>query len=156
MPPCAASFWHRLTQSLSHQVAALAQPRKKRVRPIKFAGVTARMRSTSFLRPPSPGRRRAAFAPLRERRLVPVEGIEPPLLAEHDFESCASTSSATRACAAIYIRRPARSAKRKSAQGALRSGTRQKAQKAALIAWTAFLLLSTILSRVCDRRRARR
>jgi hypothetical protein len=29
--------------------------------------------------------------------LVPVEGIEPPLLAEHDFESCASTSSATRA-----------------------------------------------------------
>src|SRR5580700_12301808 len=51
---------------------------------------------------------------LRERRLVPVEGIEPPLLAEHDFESCASTSSATRACAAIYIRRAARSAKRKS------------------------------------------
>ena len=36
-------------------------------------------------------------------RLVPVEGIEPPLLAEHDFESCASTSSATRACApSIY------------------------------------------------------
>src|SRR5215472_14206517 len=29
--------------------------------------------------------------------MVPVEGIEPPLLAEHDFESCASTSSATRA-----------------------------------------------------------
>ena len=29
--------------------------------------------------------------------LVPVEGIEPPLLAEHDFESCASASSATRA-----------------------------------------------------------
>src|ERR1700739_2576890 len=29
--------------------------------------------------------------------VVPVEGIEPPLLAEHDFESCASTSSATRA-----------------------------------------------------------
>src|SRR3984893_11359149 len=29
--------------------------------------------------------------------LVPVEGIEPPLLAEHDFESCASTNSATRA-----------------------------------------------------------
>ena len=28
---------------------------------------------------------------------MPVEGIEPPLLAEHDFESCASTSSATRA-----------------------------------------------------------
>ena len=26
-----------------------------------------------------------------------MEGIEPPLLAEHDFESCASTSSATRA-----------------------------------------------------------
>ena len=43
--------------------------------------------------------------------VVPVEGIEPPLLAEHDFESCASTSSATRACAAIYIRRPARSPK---------------------------------------------
>src|SRR5579871_2449768 len=34
---------------------------------------------------------------LRKQRLVPVEGIEPPLLAEHDFESCASTSSATRA-----------------------------------------------------------
>src|SRR5271169_5667921 len=32
--------------------------------------------------------------------LVPVEGIEPPLLAEHDFESCASTSSATRAWSA--------------------------------------------------------
>jgi hypothetical protein len=29
--------------------------------------------------------------------MVPVEGIEPTLLAEHDFESCASTSSATRA-----------------------------------------------------------
>src|SRR5271154_3973310 len=29
--------------------------------------------------------------------VVPVEGIEPPLLAEHDFESCASTSTATRA-----------------------------------------------------------
>ena len=29
--------------------------------------------------------------------MVPVEGIEPPLLAEHDFELCASTSSATRA-----------------------------------------------------------
>src|SRR5580692_3216656 len=51
----------------------------------------------------------------KQRRLVPVEGIEPPLLAEHDFESCASTSSATRACGAIYIRRPARRAKRKSA-----------------------------------------
>src|ERR1700739_3895904 len=36
-------------------------------------------------------------------RLVPVEGIEPPLLAEHDFESCASTSSATRASADTYI-----------------------------------------------------
>jgi hypothetical protein len=36
--------------------------------------------------------------------VVPVEGIEPPLLAEHDFESCASTSSATRARVAIYIR----------------------------------------------------
>ena len=32
--------------------------------------------------------------------MVPVEGIEPPLLAEHDFESCASTSSATRASSA--------------------------------------------------------
>ena len=32
-----------------------------------------------------------------ETLVVPVEGIEPPLLAEHDFESCASTSSATRA-----------------------------------------------------------
>jgi hypothetical protein len=31
--------------------------------------------------------------------MVPVEGIEPTLLAEHDFESCASTSSATPACA---------------------------------------------------------
>jgi hypothetical protein len=29
--------------------------------------------------------------------VVPVEGIEPPCLAAHDFESCASTSSATRA-----------------------------------------------------------
>src|SRR6202043_3185492 len=35
--------------------------------------------------------------------LVPVEGIEPPLLAEHDFESCASTNSATRALSALYI-----------------------------------------------------
>jgi hypothetical protein len=33
--------------------------------------------------------------------LVPVEGIEPTLLAEHDFESCASTNSATRAGGAI-------------------------------------------------------
>jgi|ERR1700733_14259768 hypothetical protein len=39
----------------------------------------------------------------RERSpVVPVEGIEPPLLAEHDFESCASTSSATRALGAFY------------------------------------------------------
>jgi hypothetical protein len=37
----------------------------------------------------------------RIERLVPVEGIEPPLLAEHDFESCASTSSATRASRAV-------------------------------------------------------
>lgn len=35
--------------------------------------------------------------------MVPVEGIEPPLLAEHDFESCASTNSATRACFYLYI-----------------------------------------------------
>ena len=35
--------------------------------------------------------------------VVPVEGIEPPLLAEHDFESCASTSSATRARCYLYI-----------------------------------------------------
>ena len=34
--------------------------------------------------------------------VVPVEGIEPPLLAEHDFESCASTSSATRASRLFY------------------------------------------------------
>src|SRR5580693_6986246 len=78
----------------------------------------------------------------KQRRLVPVEGIEPPLLAEHDFESCASTSSATRASAAIYIRRPARSAKRKSAGRALLSSVCQKAQKAALIAWTAFLFVN--------------
>ena len=36
-------------------------------------------------------------------KVVPVEGIEPPLLAEHDFESCASTSSATRASVVTYI-----------------------------------------------------
>src|SRR5580704_6325449 len=47
--------------------------------------------------------------------VVPVEGLEPPFLAERDFESRASTSSATRACGTIYIRRPARRAKRKSA-----------------------------------------
>src|ERR1700684_4435240 len=35
--------------------------------------------------------------------MVPVEGIEPTLLAEHDFESCASTSSATRALSPLYI-----------------------------------------------------
>jgi hypothetical protein len=35
--------------------------------------------------------------------MVPVEGIEPTLLAEHDFESCASTSSATRALSPFYI-----------------------------------------------------
>lgn len=34
--------------------------------------------------------------------LVPVEGIEPPLLAEHDFESRASTNSATRASGADH------------------------------------------------------
>ena len=33
-----------------------------------------------------------------------MEGIEPTLLAEHDFESCASTSSATRAWRPLYIR----------------------------------------------------
>src|SRR5713101_4974016 len=36
--------------------------------------------------------------------MVPVEGIEPTLLAEHDFESCASTNSATRAGGAIIAR----------------------------------------------------
>ena len=35
--------------------------------------------------------------------VVPVEGIEPPLLAEHDFESCASTNSATRAPALMEL-----------------------------------------------------
>ena len=39
----------------------------------------------------------------KRRRLVPVEGIEPPCLAARDFESRASTSSATRALAAFYI-----------------------------------------------------
>lgn len=34
--------------------------------------------------------------------VVPVEGIEPPFLSERDFESRASTSSATRAYA-LYI-----------------------------------------------------
>ena len=38
--------------------------------------------------------------------MVPVEGIEPPLLAEHDFESCASTSSATRAYTIIRSHNP--------------------------------------------------
>ena len=37
--------------------------------------------------------------------MVPVEGIEPPFLSERDFESRASTSSATRASAALYIGR---------------------------------------------------
>ena len=32
-----------------------------------------------------------------KNRMVPVEGIEPPFLSERDFESRASTSSATRA-----------------------------------------------------------
>src|SRR5581483_5399157 len=36
------------------------------------------------------------------RRLVPVEGIEPPCLAARDFESRASTSSATRATGYLY------------------------------------------------------
>jgi hypothetical protein len=40
---------------------------------------------------------------------VPVEGIEPPLLAERDFESRASTSSATRAFAADYTTAPSTS-----------------------------------------------
>ena len=46
-----------------------------------------------------PAARQAQPRPLRDAfvLMVPVEGIEPPLLAEHDFESCASTSSATRA-----------------------------------------------------------
>jgi hypothetical protein len=35
--------------------------------------------------------------------MVPVEGIEPPCLAARDFESRASTSSATRATRVIYI-----------------------------------------------------
>ena len=39
--------------------------------------------------------RRGSLAPLRERRLVPLAGIEPALLAELDFESSASTNSAT-------------------------------------------------------------
>jgi hypothetical protein len=34
--------------------------------------------------------------------MVPREGIEPSLLAEHDFESCASTNSATPAFTYLY------------------------------------------------------
>jgi hypothetical protein len=34
----------------------------------------------------------------KQRRLVPLAGIEPALLAELDFESSASTNSATGAC----------------------------------------------------------
>jgi hypothetical protein len=34
---------------------------------------------------------------LQEKGFVPEAGIEPALLAEHEFESCASTSSATQA-----------------------------------------------------------
>jgi hypothetical protein len=54
------------------------------------------------LSPPSADRVRLSrtmseFVSAPRRPMVPVEGIEPPLLAEHDFESCASTSSATRA-----------------------------------------------------------
>jgi hypothetical protein len=30
--------------------------------------------------------------------MIPVVGVEPTLLAEHDFESCASANSATPAC----------------------------------------------------------
>jgi hypothetical protein len=45
----------------------------------------------------------SSYAKLCFMLLVPVEGIEPPLLAEHDFESCASTSSATRALGVLYI-----------------------------------------------------
>jgi hypothetical protein len=41
--------------------------------------------------------------------MVPVEGIEPPFLSERDFESRASTSSATRATRRyLYRRGPAR------------------------------------------------
>jgi hypothetical protein len=35
--------------------------------------------------------------------VVPVEGLEPPFLAERDFESRASTGSATRAWTEFYI-----------------------------------------------------
>ena len=37
--------------------------------------------------------------------MVPVEGIEPPFLSERDFESRASTSSATRATRRYLYRR---------------------------------------------------
>jgi hypothetical protein len=38
--------------------------------------------------------------------MVRVVGIEPTLLAEHDFESCASTSSATPALPGTYSAPP--------------------------------------------------
>jgi len=46
----------------------------------------------------NPAQHRTATHAVNNQRVVPVEGIEPTLLAEHDFESCASTSSATPAC----------------------------------------------------------
>jgi hypothetical protein len=57
-----------------------------------------------------------------EKVLVPVEGIEPPLLAERDFESRASTSSATRASAGDYTTAPGRSKRNLGAAGGLAPG----------------------------------
>jgi hypothetical protein len=45
-----------------------------------------------------PQRLLSIYAPLCEELLVPLAGIEPALLAELDFESSASTNSATGAC----------------------------------------------------------
>jgi hypothetical protein len=54
--------------------------------------------------------------------VVPVEGIEPPLLAERDFESRASTSSATRASAGDYTTAPVTSKRNLGAVDGLAPG----------------------------------
>src|SRR5262245_53646459 len=69
-----------------------ALTRQSSCRPASPTAFVRRRTSASQVRERSLARRAVAA---KQRRLVPLAGIEPALLAELDFESSASTSSAT-------------------------------------------------------------
>src|ERR1700688_5110154 len=78
---------------------------------------------TSVAEVPLPQRFLRCYASLCEALLVPLAGIEPALLAELDFESSASTNSATGAYRG-WAGRPKRSRSRRNIAGGEGGATR--------------------------------